>query len=106
MPGMDSAAVPTTGVRRVFGASLALSAVRCSLTYIVLPFIAPLVGFVTLSPVLAAALSAVAIAANLFAIRRVWAANHRWRWPYTAVCGGMAALLLVLLVQDLTAVAA
>ena len=43
----------------------------------------------------------VAIAANVLTIRRFWAADHRWRWAYTAVALSVIVLLAILLVEDL-----
>ncbi len=93
---------PTPGFegRRVVGASLLLSAARCLLSYVVLPLLAPLVGLVTVNPVLGIVLGSVALAANLVAVRRFWLADHRWRWPYTAICAVVVTLILVLLAQD------
>jgi hypothetical protein len=43
----------------------------------------------------------VAIAANVFSIRRFWRANHRWRKPITVLHVGVIILLLVLIWFDL-----
>jgi hypothetical protein len=85
---------------RVVGASLLVSAARCLLSYIVLPLLAPLVGLVTVNPVLGIVLGSVALAANTLAVRRFWLADHPWRWPYTAICMIVVALILVLLARD------
>ena len=38
----------------------------------------------------------VAIAANIVSIRRFHRADHRWKWPMTAINSGIIALLTVL----------
>jgi H+/Cl- antiporter ClcA len=78
-----------------------VSATRCLLTYIVLPFLAPALGLAAgVGPALGIPIGAVAIGANVLTIRRFWAADHRWRWAYTAIALTVIALLLVLMVED------
>jgi hypothetical protein len=90
-------------VQRAFSKSMLVSAARCLLTYIVLPFVAPLVGAAKgVGPVVGITLGVVAIVFNVLSIRRFWAANHKWRWAYTAIGLSVIALLLVLIAGDLS----
>ena len=90
--------------RRAFSTSVLVSGVRCLLTYVVLPFVAPAVGFASgVGPLLGLVIGVIAIGANVVSIRRFWAAEHRWRWGYTAVGLAIIVLLFVLLVDDLAA---
>jgi hypothetical protein len=93
----------TTGAaQRAFSTSVLVSAVRCLLTYVVLPFLAPALGIAAgVGPALGVPIGLVAIASNVMTIRRFWAADHRWRWGYTAIALGVIVLLLVLMVSDL-----
>jgi hypothetical protein len=78
-----------------------VSATRCLLTYIVLPFLAPALGLAAgVAPGIGIPVGAVAIGANILTIRRFWAADHRWRWAYTALALTVIALLVVLMVID------
>jgi len=87
--------------QRAFSTSVLVSAVRCVLTYLVLPFIAPALGLATgVGPAIGIPIGTVAIACNIMTIRRFWAADHRWRWAYTALAVTVIALLLVLMAQD------
>ena len=52
-------------------------------------------------PAIGIPVGVVAIAANVLTIRRFWAADHRWRWAYTAVALSVIVLLAILLVEDL-----
>jgi hypothetical protein len=87
---------------RTFSVSIMISAVRCMLTYVVLPFLLPLVGLSgTVGPALGLIIGPVAIGANVFTIRRFWATDHRLKRPVTVICSGVLVMLAVLLVRDI-----
>ena len=87
--------------QRAFSTSVLVSAVRCILTYLVLPFVAPALGLATgVGPAIGIPIGVVAIACNVMTIRRFWAADHRWRWAYTALALTVIALLVVLMARD------
>jgi hypothetical protein len=89
---------------RAFSVSMLISAIRCTLTYVVFPFALPLLGLAPgVGPVLGVTIGVIAIAANVFSIRRFWRARHPWRRPITALHIGVIGLLLVLIVIDLSA---
>jgi hypothetical protein len=82
--------------------SLLISMVRCLLTYIVLPFVLPLLGIgLGVAPVIGIVVGSVAIVANIASIRRFWRADHRYRWHYTAFASVIVAMLSWLIVADL-----
>jgi hypothetical protein len=86
-----------------FQRSMLISAVRCTLTYVVFPFVAPAVGFATgVGPVVGIVIGSFAIACDVFTIRRFFAVDHRWRWPVSAIAFSVICLLAVLLVQDVS----
>jgi hypothetical protein len=92
--------------QRLFSLSIALSAARCLLSYIVLPVITPLVGPAAGDgPALGIPLAVVALIFDVRAVRRFWMAEHRWRRPITALYGVVMAMVVALLVHDLIAVA-
>ncbi len=92
----------------VFSKSILISAVRCLLAYVIFPFVAPLAPALGLANgfegIVGLAIGAVAIVANLFSIRRFWAANHRWKVPITVLNVAVILLLLVLAARDLNLV--
>lgn len=91
---------------RAFSTSVAVSAVRCLLTYVVLPFVTPALGVATgVGPVVGLVIGVVAVIANVVTIRRFWRADHPRRWMFTAVSSGVIVLLLVLLAQDIAQLA-
>jgi hypothetical protein len=92
-----------TAAQRAFSTSVLVSATRCLLTYIVLPFLLPALGVAAgVGPAIGLPVGAIAIASNVATIRRFWAADHRWRWAYTALSLTVIALLIVLMVEDVT----
>jgi hypothetical protein len=81
--------------------SLMISAVRCLLTYVILPFVAPVLGFATgVAPVVGISVGLVAIAANVASVRRFWRADHRYRWHYTVLAAAIVVALVWLIVAD------
>jgi hypothetical protein len=97
----DGPAAPERAAQRAFSTSILVSGTRCLLTYVVLPFLAPALGLAAgVGPAVGLPIGAVAIASNVLTIRRFWAADHRWRWAYTAIALAVIALLLVLMVED------
>jgi hypothetical protein len=100
-PPARGGAVRQAEVHRAFSRSMLVSAARCLLTYIVLPFLAPLVGAARgVGPWIGITLGVVAIVFNVKSIRRFWAADHRWRWAYTAIGVSVIALVCVLIASD------
>ena len=89
---------------RVFSGSIAISAVRCTLSYLVLPFVLPIIGLTAgIDAELGVLLTPVAIAANLFSMQRFWASDHRYKLAACAVNATFIVLLSVLLAGDLSA---
>jgi ABC-type iron transport system FetAB permease component len=85
-----------------FQRSMLISAIRCTLTYVVFPFVLPAVGFATgVGPLVGVVIGVVAITCDVLSIRRFFAVDHRWRWHFSAIALSVIGLLSVLLVQDI-----
>lgn len=87
--------------QRTFSLSILVSAVRCTLTYVIFPFVLPFAGLAEFGSVVGVVLSTVAIVANVSSIRRMHAAQHKWRVPVTVINIAMIGLVVTLLVLDL-----
>ena len=88
--------------RRVFEVSIWISATRCLLTYVVLPFVFPLIGVSTsATPAVGVPVSLIAIGADVMSIRRFWRADHKYRWHYTVLAGSIICAMVVLITVDL-----
>ncbi len=93
--------VTSASAYTAFQRSMLISAIRCTLTYVVFPFVLPAVGFATgVGPWLGIVIGVVAIGCDVFTIRRFFAVDHRWRWHFAAIALSVIGLLSVLLVQD------
>lgn len=91
----------SSGVERAFNVSIIVSGVRCTLAYVLLPFVAPFIGLAPgIGPALGLAIGAIAIVANVLSMRRFWRARHPWRKPVTVIHMGMIAFLVVLMTID------
>jgi hypothetical protein len=89
----------------IFSISILLSALRCLLTYIALPVLAPLLGAATsVGPAVGIPLALVALVFDVRGIRRFWLADHRWRWYMTGVYGVVMVFVLALLVGNLVSI--
>jgi hypothetical protein len=84
-----------------FQKSMLISATRCTLTYVIFPFVLPAVGIATgVGPVLGVLIGSFAIVCDVFTIRRFFAADHKWRWYFSTIAFSIICLLGVLLVED------
>lgn len=88
--------------RSAFQTSIVLSSVRCLITYIILPFVAPTIGFfATIGRPLGIAVNLIAMVAIIASMRRFWRVRHAQRWAYTTLGGLMMCFLIFLLARDL-----
>jgi hypothetical protein len=98
---LDAPKATEASARALVERSLLISMVRCLLTYIVLPFVAPALGVgLGVAPVVGISVGLVAIVANVASVRRFWRADHRYRWHYTALASVIVVLLAWLIVVD------
>lgn len=86
---------------RVVSTSILISGLRCTFSYLIFPFVAPIVGLTgNVGPIVGITISVVAIVFNVLGIRRFWRADHKWKVPYTFVAVGIILAMLVLMGQD------
>ncbi len=100
----DATACPPSRAEteRGFSISMIISGIRCTLTYVILPFVTPLIGIAPgVGPALGLTLGSVAIVANVISMRRFWRARHPWRRPVTVIHVAVIAFLVVMMTNDL-----
>jgi len=97
--GVDDA--PADGAERVFSKSVLISGIRCTLTYVIFPFGAPLIGVTAdVGAVIGVTIGVVAIVFNLMSIRRFFVADHKYKWWASAMNVAVIVLLVILFVVD------
>jgi hypothetical protein len=95
---------PTVGedsAHRIFSTSILLSALRCLLTYVVLPIVPAIGAFAGFRLAIGFPLGVVALVFDVRGIRRFWLADHRWRWGISALYLIVMVLVSTLLIGDI-----
>jgi uncharacterized membrane protein YadS len=92
---------PTDEATRAFSTSILISAVRCTLSYVVFPWILPLLHVSdAVGPWIGLPIGAIAIVSNVASIRRFWRADHRWKWPVSVLNVAVLVLVTILVIDD------
>jgi hypothetical protein len=87
---------------RGFGFALFVSATRCILQYVVVPFILPVLGFVGDTPAwFSLSLSALAFLSLFTSLRRFWQSHHPRRFAYLPLAILMTLTLILFVLSDL-----
>jgi ABC-type iron transport system FetAB permease component len=90
-----------TGDGWPFETPLLVSAVRCTLRYVLLPFVLPLAGLASGAALgVLLVLDAIAAIAIVSTLRRLWRTQHPSRWQYLALALGLAVLVGSFFVTD------
>ena len=88
-------------VHGIFSVSITISALRCLITYLLLPLVAPIFGAATgAAPALGVPISIVALVFDVRGVRRFWLADHKYRWAMTWVYLAVMAMVTTFLVID------
>lgn len=88
---------------KAFQRSMAISAVRCTLTYVIFPFVLPGLGFMTgVGPIVGIIIGSIALVCDTYTVRRFFATDHKYRWHFSTIVFAIMCLLTVLLVQDIS----
>jgi len=81
--------------------SMVLTAIRCVIMYALIPLLAPVVTWVgVVAGPASVVLSVVAIGLAVHSLRRVWLADYRHRWAYTAFIVVVVAVLVSVIAID------
>lgn len=90
-------------VYNIFSSSIALSAARCLLTYVLLPVVSGLVGALPqVGPAIGLPLGALALVFDVRAVRRFFQAAHRWRWAAAVLYLAIMAMVVALMAVDVS----
>lgn len=101
---VDAPPTSVFGAEDAFGKSIAISAIRCTFTYILLPLLAPVVSLTgsVAAPSIGIALGIVSMVSITFSMRRFFASNHKWRWGYSIIGGTIFVMLIVMMGIDIS----
>lgn len=92
---------PSENAERVFSKSVIISGIRCTLTYVIFPFVAPLVGITaSVGAVAGIAIGVIAVVFNVLSIRRFFVSDHPYKWWASAMNAAVIVLLVVLFLVD------
>ena len=98
----DAPRVSLVDAHNAFSRSVAVSAARCTATYVVFPLVGPLIGLSgAVGPVVGLLLSAVSVTAIIISARRFFGSDHPWRWFHAVLGTAIIALLTVSAFLDL-----
>jgi ABC-type iron transport system FetAB permease component len=100
VPGALETPLPAAAQKALtFG--LLLSAVRCTLQYVLLPFVLPWVGLAaSIPPWAMLVLSGIALASLSRNVRNLWRMHHARRWSYLGLAMVVGSALVVFMVVD------
>ena len=102
----QQAPIDESDTHRIFSASILLSALRCLLSYIVLPIVLPAIGLARgVGPVISIPIGLLALTFDYLGIRRFWLADHHQRWAFSALYAVVGGMVLALLIVDIVHVA-
>lgn len=86
----------------MFSGSMLLSGLRCILSYVVLPFLAPILKLTTtIEPFIGIPIGVIAIIFDYIGIRRFWLSNHRLKWIVSIIYLAVMCLVAILVAQDI-----
>ena len=98
---LDGPPATKADAEKAFQTSILVAAVRCTLMYVVFPFVLPVLGVAAgVGPFIGIPVSLLAIVAITMSIRRFWRADHSKRWHYTVIGGITILFMFWLLVKD------
>lgn len=81
--------------------SIVISGIRCIITYLLVPIVTPIIGFMgAVAAPVSIGLSVLAIVLGYNSLRRFWLADHRLRWRYTIFIAVVWVLLAIAIVVD------
>jgi hypothetical protein len=91
---------------KLFSKSMFISGLRCLLSYVILPLLAPILKFTTtLEPIFGIPIGLTAIIFDYLGIRRFWISDHRFKWLVSPIYLAVIVLVVILIIQDIASLA-
>jgi hypothetical protein len=89
---------------RLFSLAMVISGLRCTLSYVIIPFVLPALGLgavAGLGPEVGIPIGVAALYFDVKGIRRFFVAGHKWRWQMTFIYLSVIGLVTYLVIQDI-----
>ena len=105
-PNSSAIATPNSSTQSdpSFRVPLLISATRCIIQYVILPFVLPFMGMIGGTPVwLGLTLNAAAFISLVSSLRRIWQTRHPRRFTYLPLAVLMLFVILAFTISDLRA---
>lgn len=91
------------GAHRAFRVSVVISAIRCLITYLLVPVVVPLASLAGwVAAPIGIALCVYAVVNGVVSLKRFWRSDHRHRWMYTIFMTVVFGILALAVVSDLS----
>ena len=88
---------------KTFSTSMVISGIRCTLTYVVFPWLLPLLGVAGgITAGLGLPIGLVAIFFNVWSIHRFWKSDHKLKWIVASINVSVIVLLSILVALDIS----
>lgn len=92
----------TQSAERAMSYALVLSAVRCTLQYVVFPFLLPILGIAgDFPPQIFVVINVMAMAAIISSVLRFWRINYKYKWQYLVVGATAIVIQVAFTIHDL-----
>lgn len=93
------------GAHRAFRWAIVVSAVRCTISYVIIPILIPLLSVMgSLAAPITIALCVVALVNGWLGVRRFWVTDHRGKWGYTWFMALIYVISIVTIVHEIVKV--
>lgn len=93
------------GAHRAFRWAIVVSAVRCTISYVIIPILIPVLSVMgSLAAPITIALCVVALVNGWLGVRRFWVTDHRGKWGYTWFMALIYVISIVTIVHEIVKV--
>jgi hypothetical protein len=93
------------GAHRAFRWAIVVSAIRCTISYVIIPILIPVLSVMgSLAAPITIALCVVALVNGWLGVRRFWVTDHRGKWGYTWFMALIYVISIVTIVHEIVKV--
>lgn len=100
----ESTSAAQESAQAIFSYSMALSGLRCIISYVIMPFVLPALGLgaaATLGPAIGIPVGILAIAFDIKGMRRFFSVQYKYRWQMAWIYLSIISLISYLVLADI-----